>query len=131
MVDIRSEIVNEYVEEPDQQLGKGRLPRAGLSHHRDTRPDRNVHRDVTKDLGAVGIGEPDMMEVGAEATRAEMVGVLWIGHLHRAVQCTEQATKAGCRALGELQSLDHDLKRLDEEVGQKEKRDQCPGGHPL
>ena len=71
------------------------------------------------------------MEASAEAPSPEMVGVNRIDHVRFGVQNTQNPAQPRSGALGEVQRLDNDLKRLDQQIGQEQERNQCPGGHSL
>src|SRR5262249_12368061 len=68
------------VVEPEEQVDDGGLPRTGVPDHSDGATDRNAEAHATKHpqrLGAIvvlpdraRIGEPDVLEVYAHATRA-------------------------------------------------------------
>ena len=105
------------VVQPRQQVGKGRLSRAGLAHERERRPGRNLEVDVAQRPRAVGpVPEPDALEgdrsghaVGPQRHRA--VALL---DLDREVEVVEHALEQGQRALDVHADREQRLDREEE-----------------
>ncbi len=93
------------VHQPGEQLGEGGLAAAGLPHHRDPAPRRDVRRSTSRSTGGPsGVGEPDVVEPhverpGAAARRPASPGSATSGAQSSTSSTRRQPATAFCASL--------------------------------
>ena len=115
------------VEQPGDQLGERRLPRAGLAHHRHAGPGRDGDGDVLEHVVARGVAEPHRLEGDVERAFGQVRPVDRVGHLDRGVEHLDDAAHPGRRRLRLVERLHQGLHRLDQQGHKEQHGEQGPG----